>query len=231
MLSGEQLLKQAFSETAAIKYEQVPEYRHIFSLRYRIRKHKLLRSLERKTASEPRAHTGRFRLKYFVLAIIMACVLVLTGGVIMFWADGFKGIVHSDHIRLYVSDIEGSPETIEKCCFLSVLPEGFTLEHYTTGYSMNFIVYRNNEGKDIFLIQYVKKEFDPYVNNVDVEFTETTVNGYKAIYAEHSKDGFTDSIIFWDSEDYVFEMSGSGSKEYIRELAEKNEMSGFIETE
>lgn len=76
----------------------------------------------------------------------------------------------------------------------------------------------------------MKKEFDPYVNNVDVEFTETTVNGYKAIYAEHSKDGFTDSIIFWDSEDYVFELSGSGSKEYIRELAEKNEMSGFIDS-
>ena len=178
----------------------------------------------------PPTTRARIKLKYVWIAIILACLLVLTGGVVMFWADGFKGIVHSDHIRLYVSDIEGSPETIEKCCFLSVLPEGFTLEHYTTGYSMNFIVYRNNEGKDIFLIQYVKKEFDPYVNNVDVEFTETTVNGYKAIYAEHSKDGFTDSIIFWDSEDYVFELSGSGSKEYIRELAEKNEMSGFIDS-
>ena len=75
----------------------------------------------------------RIKLKYVWIAIILACLLVLTGGVVMFWADGFKGIVHSDHIRLYVSDIEGSPETIEKCCFLSVLPEGFTLEHYTTG--------------------------------------------------------------------------------------------------
>ena len=118
MLSGEQLLKQAFSEVAAIKYEQVPEYRHIFSPRYRIRKHKLLRSLERKTAPEPRAHTGRFRLKYFVLAVIMACVLALAGFTCYYILNGFSFKVYKDHSIVEYLDIKNVKSTLEEFYYL-----------------------------------------------------------------------------------------------------------------
>ncbi|MBP3854022.1 MAG: DUF4367 domain-containing protein [Ruminiclostridium sp.] len=218
-----EVLAEAYNKEFA-DFDNAP--RHRFSHSHKVKMRRLFAGYTAAPTTRP-----RIKLKYVWIAIILACLLVITGGVIMFFADGFKGIVHTDHIRLYVSDVEGSPETIEKSYFLSVLPEGFTLEHYTTGYSFNTFVYRNNEGKGIFFTQYVKNEFDPYVNNVGVEFTETTVNGYNAIYAEHSKDGFTDSIIFWDGGDYVFKLSGSGSKEYIKELAEKNEMAGLKGTE
>ena len=113
-MSGEQLLKQAFSEVAALKFEQIPDTRHIFSVRYRIRKHKLLRSLEHQTAPEPREHTGRIKLKYLILAIIMACVLALAGFTGYYIVSGFKFTTKPTHTQVLTAGWEDAPEIIEQ---------------------------------------------------------------------------------------------------------------------
>ena len=187
MLSGEQLLKQAFSEVAAIKYEQVPEYRHIFSLRYRIRKHKLLRSLERKTAPEPRAHTGRFRLKYLVLTVIMACVLALTGFIFMYFSDGFKGKVYHDNTWLFPTDIEDCPKRLENIYSLPYIPNGFILLAEDETDYIHYSFYKNETtGQSITFCQYIKSVFNVHANTEGFELVETKINGCNAVYIDYS---------------------------------------------
>lgn len=214
MLSGEQLLKQAFSEVAAIKYGQVPEYRHIFSLRYRIRKHKLLRSLERKTAPEPRAHTGRFRLKYLVLAIIMACVLVLAGFTGFYIVNGFKFTTKPTHTLVLTTGWEDAPEFIEQRYSIDV-PEEYSIYREETDSSLiYFIEYRNND-TFIRFEQYTKKSFNATYNTEGYDYEEIDDGRIKGFYIRWEDYG----ALVWDNGDYVLEIKSTLSKEETIELA------------
>ena len=212
MLSGEQLLKQAFSEVAAIKYEQVPEYRHIFSLRYRIRKHKLLRSLERKTAPEPRAHTGRFRLKYLVLAVIMACVLVLAGFTCYYIINGFSFKVYKDHSVVEYLDIESGKTSIEEEFYLPETNEIIVENEYLAS-TWRIIQYNYNTHNLVFHQNTVDSSLNINTENRIVELTY--VGDCKAFYIEQGEE----LILCWFQDGYIFTITGSLDKETAIELA------------
>lgn len=213
MLSGEQLLKQAFSEVAAIKYEQVPEYRHIFSLRYRIRKHKLLRSLERKTAPEPRAHTGRFRLKYLVLAIIMACVLVLAGFTGFYIVNGFKFTTKPTNTQVLTTGWEDAPKIIEEDYIIEI-PVGFVLEE-NSGSELVHTVEYTKEDDFIKIRQFVKKSYNATYNTEGYDYEEINDGRIKGFYIRWKDYG----SLVWDNGDYVLEIYSTLSKEETIELA------------
>ena len=213
MLSGEQLLKQAFSEVAAIKYEQVPEYRHIFSLRYRIRKHKLLRSLERKTAPELRAHTGRFRLKYLVLAIIMACVLVLAGFTEFYIVNGFKFTTKPTNTQVLTTGWEDAPKIIEEDCIIEI-PVGFVLEE-NSGSELVHTVEYTKEDDFIKIRQFVKKSYNATYNTEGYDYEEINEGRIKGFYIRWEDYG----ALVWDNGDYVLEILSTLTKEETIELA------------
>ena len=213
MLSGEQLLKQAFSEVAAIKYEQVPECRHIFSLRYRIRKNKLLRSLERKTSPEPRAHTGRFRLKYLVLAVIMACVLVLAGFTGFYIVNGFKFTTETTNTQVLTTGWEDAPEIIEEYYIIEI-PVGFVLEENSGSELVHTIEY-TKEDDFIKVRQFVKKSYNATYNTEGYDYEEIDDGRIKGFYIRWADSG----ALVWDNGDYVLEIYSTLSKEETIELA------------
>lgn len=213
-MSGEQLLKQALSEVAALRFEQIPETRHIFSLRYRIRKHKLLRSLEHQPAPGQREHTGRIKLKYLLLAIIMACVLALAGFTGYYIISGFKFTTKPTNTQVLTTGWEKAPIFIEQCYSIDVPEEYNVYREETDSNLIYFIEYRNND-TFIRFEQYAKKSFNATYNTEGYDYEEIDDGKIKGFYIRWEDYG----ALVWDNGDYVLEIKSTLSKEETIELA------------
>lgn len=201
-----------------MEFASVPK--HHFSRKHN-KKMKLLFS--ERTSSGQRSRS-QIKLKYIWLVIILSCLIALTGFVIMFFVDGFKGTVYHDNTHLFAINTEGCPTTIEKEYELSVLPGGYTLSKSTNGSFYSKKVYRNKDNQDLTFIQYVKSKFNLHINTEGYEPVETVINGHNAIYIDFDNQEVT---IVWDSNDYILEISGIFNKDELLKLAELNETRGF----
>ena len=167
------------------------------------------------------------RKRLIIVAIIIIGMAILTGFVIMFISNGFKGKVYHDNTHLFAVNTEGCPTTIEKEYELSVLPEGYDLYKSNSGDTIIQKVYQNNVGERIIFTQYVKSEFNPHINNELVNIQEIKINVCDAISAEHNFDGIVNSMIIWDNENYILQISGKFNKTELENLAKMNEIAGF----
>ncbi|MBO6230889.1 MAG: DUF4367 domain-containing protein [Ruminiclostridium sp.] len=197
--------------------------KHRFSAGYKRRKRALIKAYRRSQKNHtelsytpPRVHT---KLKYLWLAIILACVLVLTGFVFMYFSDGFKGKVYHDHTNLFAVNTEGCPTSIEKVYELSVLPEEYKLCDTNKGYSVAEKVYKNNAGEKIIIRQFVKSEFNIALNTEGYEIVETKVNWHDAIYIDFNTKGKVGALVIWDSKDYILELCADLSLEEVLNMA------------
>ena len=170
--------------------------------------------------SKPRS----IRKRLIILAIIIISMAILTGFVIMFFANGFKGTVYHDNTHLFAVNTEGCPTTIEKEYELSVLPEGYELCDTNVGNAMAQKVYKNNTGETIIFTQYIKSKFNLHINTEEHKTIETSINGCNAVYIDFNDKNV---IIVWDNNDYILEISGDFDKYEAAKLAELNEKSGF----
>lgn len=170
--------------------------------------------------SKPRS----IRKRLIILAIIIISMAILTGFVIMFISNGFKGKVYHDNTHLFAVNTEGCPTTIEKEYELSVLPEGYVLSKSTRGSFYSKKVYRNKYNQDLTFIQYVKDQFNMHINTEGYKPIETLINGYNALYIDFDD---RETYLVWDSDDYIIEISGILDKYELLKLAKLNEMAGF----
>ena len=173
--------------------------------------------------SKPRS----IRKRLIIVAIIIIGMAILTGFVIMFFADGFKGTVYHDNTHLFAVNKEGCPTTIEKVYKLSVLPDGYEFVDSSISNEYVFSTYMNKNQVAIYFIQYVKSEFSTHINTEGVNFLETTIGQCPAVYEEHNVEGIVDSIVIWDNQDYILRLSGNFTKDEMIKLAEINENTGF----
>ena len=164
------------------------------------------------------------RKRLIIVAIIIVGMAILTGFVIMFFADGFKGTVYHDNTHLFAVNTEGCPTTIEKEYELSVLPKEYELCDTNVGNAMAQKVYKNNTGETIIFTQYIKSEFNLHINTEEHKAVETTVNGRNAVYIDFNNKNV---IVVWDNNDYILEILGVFDKNDAIKLAELNEIAGF----
>ena len=164
------------------------------------------------------------RKRLIIAAIIIVGMAVLTGFVIMFISNGFKGKVYHDNTHLVAVNTEDCPTNIEKEYELSVLPKGYTLSKSTNGSFYCKKVYRNKDNQDLTFIQYVKSKFNLHINTEGYEPVETVINGHNAIYIDFDNQ---EVILVWDSNDYILEISGIFNKYELLKLVELNENAGF----
>lgn len=167
------------------------------------------------------------RKHLIILAIIIIGMAILTGFVIMFISNGFKGKVYHDNTHLFAVNTEGCPATIEKEYELSVLPEGYILSNTSSGFDYVVKTYSHPDKTNIYFIQYVKSKYNAHINSEFVYLDEIEIAGRSAILSEHTSQNITDSVIVWDNQDYILELSGNLNKSEIVELAETNEKKGF----
>ena len=223
---NENILKSLLQESVErewSKYENAPE--HKFSLKHRLAMKKIFKLFSqntRKTASNTpqkwhKPHSIRKRL--MIAAIIIICLVLMTGFALLFISKGFVGNIYHDNTHLYAVDVSDCPSTIEKVYTLSVVPEGYELYLSENNGIQVYNLYKNASGLDLIFEQSVKSEYDSHINTEGYALQGTDVNGCNAVYIEYDIAGIS-SIVIWDNGDYILELSSEFNKEDMRNLAE-----------
>ncbi len=167
------------------------------------------------------------RKRLIIAAIIIVFLAFITGGVIAFISDSFRGTVYNDHTYIFAFDIGDSPSTIEKQYTLSVLPEGYQQYEHTISDVDLFTAYKNDNGKEFVFTQTVKSEYNSYINTDGFTIEEVIINGCNGLCVEFARETGTSTLVIWDSKDYILELHGNFAKEELINLANSNEINGF----
>lgn len=205
----------------------VPEANHRFSLRYRLRKRRMLREFQRaradtavsvNTASRPILHKRGLRGVCYTLAIAFtaAMIMLVTGSTDEVVSESFWLKRYSDNTRLMTVNTEGSPEVIEELYYPQGFPSEYRLiqsdvfEHISA-----FYMYENVDGDTATFTQYVKSCFDTHFDNEhDNPLEFMMINAREAYYWHRDEYG----ILVWDQGDYILEAGGRFTKDELAEL-------------
>lgn len=231
---SEDILKRILQE---ISDEEIAQYKKPAfkpSLRHRLAMKRIFARFEKNTrqtesVSEPflTAQNKHIRLSTRLLIIIavIVCAALLTGAVIVYISKSFHGTIFPDNTRLFAVDTENCLTTIEYKYYLPKLPEGFEpVEQITTPFKED-IIYKNEIlGQTIRFSQYTKNHFSPHYNTEYHDFEEIEINGHNGLCLDFSDDEHNDSLIVWDNEDYILEISGDLSKHDALNLAKSAEI-------
>ncbi len=160
--------------------------------------------------------------------VIILAALFLTGFSSWQLINGFLKNELPDNTRLFAVNIaENCPSTIEEQYGLSVLPEGYELYEVYPSESDVTTVYKNSSGEELVLSQCVKSTYDSHINTEYDELQETDVTGYNAVYIEFIEEWGVETLLIWDSKDYILELTGVFTKDEMVNLAVANEKAGF----
>lgn len=205
------------------------------SLRHRLAMRRIFARFEKnthraETVPEPvlTAPNKPKRLSTRLLIIIAAvvCAVLLTGFMIVYFSKAFHGTVFSDNTQIFAVDTENCLTTIEYKYYLPELPEGFEqVEQITTSMDVDTIYKNELLGQTIRFSQYTKKRFSTHYNTEYHDLEEIEINGHNGLCLDFSDDEHSRSLIVWDNEDYILEISGDLSKNNAMILAKTAEIS------
>ena len=167
------------------------------------------------------------RKQILIAAIIIVSLAFITGCVIAFISNSFRGTVYNDNTYLFALDIGDSPTVIEEEYTLSVIPDGYELYESSSSSINKFTVYRNNDNKELVFGQTVKSKYNSHINTEGYDIEEIFVNGCDAIYVEYQRETGIDSLVVWNNDEYILELHGNFAKEELIDLANCNEIESF----
>lgn len=154
-----------------------------------------------------------------IAAIIIICLVMMTGFVLIFISKGFVGDVNHDNTHLFAVDVSDCPSTIEKVYTLSVVPEGYELYKSEDNGIQVYNLYKDAYGQSLIFEQTVKCEYDSHINTEGYTLQKTDVNGCNAAYIEYDNEAGISSAVIWDKGDYILELSADLSKNETLNLA------------
>lgn len=167
------------------------------------------------------------RKRLIIAAIIIVFLAFITGGVIAFISDSFRGTVYNDHTYIFSFDIGDSPSTIEEQYTLSIAPRGYELYEVVTSDCSISTEYRDSVDHSFVFTQTVKSEYNSYINTDGFTIEEVIINGCDGLCVEFARETGTSTLVIWDGEDYILELHGNFAKEELINLANSNEINGF----
>ncbi len=222
--------KAILEQVCAAKFslpEEAPEHR--FSYRHKRNMERILASVD----SAPNEVTARRTVQKRSLkrCIIIAAVLVFLAAFVgftmpYFISQNFRGDVHREYTRIYPTNTENCPATIEEKYALPEVPEGFEVYETDSTPFDEYICYKNNQTRQIIVFQQmVKKDFGTmHLNTEGFQLEEIEINGYSGLYIDFSRNGHVASWMMWDNGDYVFEIFANLDKESTLDLCKINKM-------
>lgn len=196
-----------------------PAKTHHFSLSYKIKKRRTIRSFEKGCR-----YNNRFsvrRVKYLVIAVVLA-ILLLVGFSLWLTISRFSFNIHQDHSEVYISRSESDKTSIEE---IYELPDmlGYQVTYYsfsefnvTTAYCYGDEVIRL--GQHLIGDKY-------YVNTEYGLPEEVEINGNKG-YIVKTKDDF---LMEWTADGYLFSIDGNIDKAKAIELAKSTKIKNIVE--
>ena len=167
------------------------------------------------------------RKRILIAAIIIVSLAFITGSVIAFISNSFRGTVYNDNTYLFAFDIGDSPTVIEEVYTLSIVPEGYELYEVVTSECSISTEYRDSSNHSFVFEQTVKAEFDSHINTEGYELQEAVINGYDAVYVDFTSEIGVSSLVIWNSKDYILVLLGNLAKDELIFLANSNENNFF----
>lgn len=168
----------------------------------------------------------RLSTRLIIILAAVVCAALLTGAVIVYYSKSFYGTVFPDYTRLRAFDTENCLTTIEYKYYLSGLPEGFEpVEQIAISFNIDTIYKNELSEQTISFSQYTKNHFSPHYNTEYHDFEEIEINGHNGLCLDFSDNEHDHSLIVWDNEDYILEITGDLSKNDMIILAKSAEIS------
>lgn len=199
-------------------FDDIPDgEEHKFSLRYKLRKRQIIRLWERRqnTFVHKRSMT---RMKYIIIAIIIACIAALAGFGLFDLFEGFRVTDYDIYSMLYiVDDLSSYPDTIEKKFFIDTDMGEYKKKIIDNGRFLYWEEYKNS----ISMITVKQTTIDLAsslrldAENIIIKPTQITINGWNGIYYKSSQ-GFYHYI--FNTEEYIMVYNGNISKSEIENI-------------
>ena len=167
------------------------------------------------------------RKQILIAAIIIVSLAFITGCVIAFISNSFRGTVYNDNTYLFAFDVGDSPTVIEEEYTLSIVPEGYELYEVLSGNINRFTIYKDSENHELIFTQTVKNKYNSHINTEGYDIKEIFVNDYNGICVEYERAAGISSMVIWNSNDYILMLDGDFAKEELIILANDNESKGF----
>ena len=151
-----------------------------------------------------------------LLTFLVGCV----NAIVKFVSERFNGTVYEDNTQLFVINLDNCPQTIEYQYVITNIPEGFELIKTASSPITVYTLYFNSStGQVITLKQCVKAEFSPHYNTEKNKFEEININDNIGLYIDLSSDTRNNSVLIWDNEDYIIEISADLDKNAALDLS------------
>ncbi len=120
---------------------------------------------------------------------------------------------------LFVTDLENCHQTIEYQYALAYIPEGFELIETISFPTNVYTLYSNGlTGQVIILKQWVKTHFSLHYNTEENTFEEIKINDTAVLFIDLSNESRNCSVLIWDNEDYIIEISANFDKNRTKDL-------------
>lgn len=178
----------------------------------------------------------RMRIGRVIAAVAVAVALFAAGTLAGAVSSGFNisKKSYSDYngkpVNIFTAvDTEGCPKTVETVYRLGGFPDELVNQSKSAAsvssryFSAPIEEFRNDElyfAKMIWLWQETKDTFEFSYTDMDyVTYKTLTVNGGQAYFITRERFYGMEAFLIWESEDYIFTLSGSFSEERAVELA------------
>lgn len=199
------------------------------SLRHRLAMKRIFALFEKNTRKSASVSTSNlallgphFRLgrRLLILFAVIVCAALLTGFIFVYFSKNFHGTVYTDNTQIFAVNTENCLTTIEYKYNLPELPDGFErVEHASSSFDV-YTLYENKlSGQIITLSQCTKNKFSPLYNTEHHNFEEIEINGHNGLCIDLSDNEHLKSIVIWDNDDYVLQLSGELDKNALLDLA------------
>ncbi len=199
------------------------------SLRHKLAMRRIFTSFERNSrktvTSSPFVSTSHgsrlnFKQRLIVILAVIICAAFLTGFMVVYISRNFRGTVYRDNTQLFAINTENGLPTIEYKYYLPELPDGFEIVEQFSSQSDVYTKYKNEvSGQVISLYQHIKTGYAPHLNTEHHDLEEIEINGHGGLCIDFSNDERDRSIVVWDNDDYILQLSGDLDKESLLVLA------------
>lgn len=197
--------------------DTVPEgEEHKFSLRYKLRKKRIIHKWEQMQNSYVYTRSS-VKLKYILIAILIACIAALAGFGLFDFFEGFRVTEYDIYSMLYiVDDLSVYPDTIEKKFYIDMDMSKYDIE-VKNDFCYEYWVKFKNNNKSFFIKQTTidsTKLLRLDSENVVTKPTNIEINGWNGIYYQMEERNF----YIFNTGEYIITYNGNLAKNEIENI-------------
>lgn len=199
-------------------FDDIPDgEEHKFSLRYRLRKRQIIRLWERRQNTFVHKRPA-IRMKYIIIAIIIACVAVLAGFGLFKIFDGFRVTDYDIYSMLYiVDDATSYPDTIEEKFYIDTDMSEYETEILCDDSIEYWIEYKN--GDNVLYIRQIPvavfKQIRLNTENAISESNQVVINNWNGLQFQ-TQDG--ECYYLFNTGKYIITYTGNVTKEELENI-------------